>query len=330
MSYEVTGIVRGPINSEDLTPIPGTDWIVACGHVGPTVSTGRLYVVDTRDLSCTELFPYNLTFDPDRTLTGAAEGSLDPDTLHPHGIDVGSGPDGQPTLYVVNHGGTESVELFRIDFSGPYPSLRWLASVTLPHGLWGNDVARVDGGGFVVSSSFDVSEGREKAMARMAAGELNGAVAEWSPSGGWTIHPGGQVNCANGVAVSSDGEWIYVACTLPKSIRKFSRGPGPLEIHEVTLDTMVDNITWTADGRHLLATGASASYAEFRAALDGPGPRARVRSKVVQIDAETLEGVELAEYGPDEFGLATTALEVGEEIWIGSVRFDGLARLTRS
>lgn len=205
MTYKISGIVRGPINAEDLMPIPGTDWIIACGHVGPTVRCGRLYVVNTKDRSCTELFPYNVTIDVDEKIYGLTDG-LDLTALRPHGLDVGAGPDDQPTLYVVNHGGKESVEVFKIDLRGSYPSLTWTGSVTLPAGLWGNDVACLEGGGFVVSSSFDIGEGMQTAFARMRAGEPSGSVAEWSPSIGWKILAGGYLNSANGVAVSSDGK----------------------------------------------------------------------------------------------------------------------------
>ena len=55
-------------------------------------------------------------------------------------------------------------------------------------------------------------------------------------------------------------------------------------------------------------------------------PRLGIPSRVIGIDPETLADGTLVDYGPDTFGAATTALQVGREIWVGTARDQGLAR----
>ena len=42
------------------------------------------------------------------------------------------------------------------------------------------------------------------------AGADTGGILEWSSIHGWEVLPGTQINTANGVAVSRDGEWVYI------------------------------------------------------------------------------------------------------------------------
>ena len=57
---------------------------------------------------------------------------LNPLKFRPHGIDVKLRPDGRTELYVVNHGGNESVEVFEVDLDADRPSLKWIGGVRLP------------------------------------------------------------------------------------------------------------------------------------------------------------------------------------------------------
>lgn len=326
--HRLTGIIRGPINAEDLEPIPGTTWVLTSGMMGPTATRGHLYAVDRETHSCRQVFPYDADLALDEQTYGHSE--LDIAEFEPHGLDVAVGPDGRIVAYVVNHGGRESVEVFDVDVAGAVPRLTWVGSLTLPSGLWGNDVAALPGGGFVVSSSFDISESAEAGFAASAAGEPTGTAAEWTPTGGWKHLVGSEINSANGVAVSADGAWVYIAGWASKCLRKFPRTPGAGEPVEVPCDVMIDNITWSEDGRSLLATGAyDTSVADFATEFYGTSPFVRCPTKVWRFDAETLEAELVAEYGIDEFTVATTAVEVGDEIWLGSMRAEGIGRLAR-
>ncbi len=65
---------------------------------------------------------------------------------------------------------------------------------------------------------------------------------------------------------------------------------------------------------------------DFLAGHSSANPRLGIPSRVISIDPDTLETERLIDYGPDTFGAATTALQVGREIWVGTARDQGLAR----
>jgi hypothetical protein len=323
---EFKGVVHGPLNAEDLARIPGTPWIITSGMRGPTVPQGHLYLIHSRDRSCSEAFPYRVTSDHDTATYGAEVTMLDPRDFEPHGLDIGTDPHGDLCVYVVHHGARESIEIFRIELS-ERPSLCWVGAVIMPVGTFGNDVACLPGGGFLVSSSADISEGVEIGFARSMSGEKTGKVVEWSPTQGWSTLPGSEINSANGIAVSPDGKWVFVAGWRPKNLVRVSRGDEPVVADEIATGILTDNLTWTAGGQ-LLATGAfDTTPDQFMASYMSNDPSSRFPTRVVRIDAVTLECSVLAGYDGSTFGVGTTALEVDDELWVGSARFEGIARL---
>ena len=152
---------------------------------GVSAAQGRLYAVDRRDHSCNEIFPYLASYALDEERFGSMA-PLDPLRVEPHGIDVAARPDGVSELYVVNHGWRESVEVFEIDVAGARPTLRWIGAAVLPASAVGNDVAAVDGGGFVVSINVLHGAGRSTASpaprrATRPAGSSNGRPSMAGP-----------------------------------------------------------------------------------------------------------------------------------------------------
>jgi hypothetical protein len=322
------GYVWGPINAEDLVQVPGTDWIVTSGMLGPGAPLGRLYAVHRGDLSCSELFPYGLTHALDRARFGAQE-PLAAESLAPHGIDVAVRADGIAELFVVNHGARESVEVFEVLLDGARPALRWIGGVEMPGTTLGNDVAALAGGGFVISTTGDIdgkAASSEAVFTGDGASDDTGGVLEWSASEGWKLLPGTGINVANGVAASADGEWVYIGGWRGQCIKKVRRGVADPEVVTVPAPILVDNLTWTRDGK-LLAAGAYDTTAQaFVDAHFSGDHRMAVPSKVIRIDPESLAIEVVVDYGAAAFGAATTGLHVGDEIWVGAARDQGLAR----
>jgi hypothetical protein len=324
MHEQLAGYIAGPVNAEDLVVAPGGEWVLTSGMTGPTAPLGRLYAVSVANGACNEIFPYRATtaLNAERF---AAQPNLDPFKFRPQGIDVALRPDGCTELYVVNHGGHESVEVFEVDLDEPRPTLKWIGGVALPGSAVGNDVAAVDDG-FVVSTTGD-PDGRDEVSVEAAmAGADTGGVLEWSPTRDWVELPGTQTNTANGVAVSSDGRWVYIGGWNSRCLKKVRRGGADPDPVIVAVDIMVDNLTWSASGRLLAAGTYGITMAEFLDGHSGPSPRLGIPSRVIAVDPETLATERLIDYGPDTFGAATTALQVGREIWVGTARDQGLAR----
>lgn len=319
------GYVWGPINAEDLVDVPGTPWIVTSGMIGPGAPLGRLYVVHRDDFSCSELFPYRLTQALDEARFGT-QAPLDPDLLAPHGIDVAIRPDGVAELFVVNHGGRESVEVFELLFDEARPALRWIGGVEMPGTTLGNDLAAVRGGGFVISTTGDIAGATQQSMADAAAGGDTGGVLEWSTAEGWRLLPGTGIFVANGVAASRDGEWVFIGGWGGRCIKKVRRGVADPEVFTVPAPIMVDNLTWTRDGKLLAAGAYDTTVQQFVEAHFSGDPRTAAPSMVIRIDPDSLAIDVVVDYGPETFGAATTGLHVGDEIWVGAARDQGLAR----
>ena len=66
--------------------------------------------------------------------------------------------------------------------------------------------------------------------------------------------PGSEAAGANGLEISNDGKWFYVAAWGSQSFFRLSRGETPPKRDEIPLGFRVDNIRWAADGS-LLAAG---------------------------------------------------------------------------
>jgi hypothetical protein len=324
MHEQLAGYISGPVNAEDLAVAPGGEWVLTSGMTGPTAPLGRLYAVSVASGACNEIFPYRATsaLESERFVQ---QPDLNPLKFRPHGIDVDLRPDGRAELYVVNHGGNESVEVFEVDLDESRPALKWIGGVRLPGTAVGNDVAAVDDG-FVVSTTGDPDGLTEVSVEEAMAGVDTGGVLEWSPRRGWTTLPGTQINTANGVAVSNDGQWVYIGGWNSRCLRKVRRGGCDADATTVSVDIMVDNLTWSASGRLLAAGTYGTNMQDFLAGHFSTNPRLGIPSQVISIDPETLETERLIDYGPDTFGAATTALQVGREIWVGAARDQGLAR----
>ena len=198
--------------------------------------------------SCNEIFPYRASYELDEQRFGSQE-PLDPRRFEPHSIDVISRADGIYELYVVNHVWRESVEVFEIRLDWNRPTLRWIGCAQLPAPAIGNSVAAVHGGGFVVSFNIrsKASQGR--------ADKDTGGVYEWFPGNGWRRLPHSEIDSANGIAVSHDGTWVYLAGWRSRCLKKVRREGLDHEPDVVATSILTDNLTWTADGK-LLAAGA--------------------------------------------------------------------------
>lgn len=318
-----TGFIWGPINAEDIAHVPASPWVITSGMVGAEVTQGHLYAVDVRDGSANEVFPYRVSLDLDEERFGSCP-PLDLRLFEPHSLDVAARPDGVTELYVVNHTWRESVEVFEIHQDWSRPRLRWIGGVELPSPAVGNSVAAVAGGGFVVS--YNVFPTAQKSLDNAPADRKTGGVFEWTPDAGWSSVAGSELNSANGIAVSPDGEWIYLAGWRSRCIAKICRGDPRVSTTSVDTPILTDNLTWTRDGS-LLAAGAFDTPADhFTAGHFSSDPRLLLPSRVLRIDPETMAVDVVIEYPAGTFGAATVGLEVGDEIWVGAARDQGLAR----
>ena len=214
-------------------------------------------------------------------------------------------------MYAVHHGKRESIEAFEVDARSKPPALTWIGCAVVPDPIGLNSVVALPEGGFI-GTDFLARGVDAGARGRMMAGENNGALWEWHTGKGWKMVPGSEAAGANGLEISKDGKWLYVAAWGSQNFFRLSRGQTPVKRDVVPLGFRVDNIRWAPDGSILAAGQGGAGNAQT--------------SNVVKINPNTLKVQEIiSQPNSSEFGSGTVALQLGKELWVGSFRGDRIA-----
>jgi hypothetical protein len=318
--------ICGPLNSEDLVQVPGTQWIVASGMDGGAAgSHGGLHLVNSQDKSWKTLFPGNSPqLKWDKATYGDCPGEPDLSKFSAHGLNLRPGGDGTDTLYVVNHGGRESIEIFALDTKGAAPAVTWVGCAVMPAHTWPNSVAPLPDGGMVITDMFD--PGDQKASDKLAAGEGTGAVYEWHPHKGYTLIPGSQMSGDNGIEVSHDGKWIYVAAWGNKAVARVPRnGEESGKPETLTVGFLADNLRWAPDGK-LMVAGQDTGAKQVFGCFESHQARCTQPWRIIKWDTAAMKIEPLvSEAVNPEFGDATVGLQVGDNMFVGTFRGDRIA-----
>jgi hypothetical protein len=298
---------------EDLVVLPGGEWVVASAFSG----TGGIYLINTRDRTSVVGYPGGVSKDRlDAKTYDSCPGppdAADKMKFSTHGLAVREGSNSVHTLYVIHHGGRESVEVFEVDARAKPPALTWVGCAIAQDPIGLNSVVALPEGGFI-ATNFLARGIDAGARGKMMGGENNGELWEWHTGKGWTKVPGSEAAGANGLEISKDGKTLYVAAWGSQSFFRLSRGGNPPKRDVISLGFRVDNIRWASDGSILAAGQAGAA----------PGAQT---SNVVKIDPQSLKVQEIIRHpNSPEFGAGTVAVEIGKEIWVGSFRGDRIAR----
>jgi hypothetical protein len=317
---EVTFLV-GPINVEDLARVPGTPWLIGSGMASSGRPAGRLHVIHARDGRWTAHTPDTIPVRHDDDQYGPV-GPPPSSNFDAHGVALRPGTDGHHTLYLVNHGGREAIEVFDVDATVEPPTLTWLGAIVQDDGVLGNAVAVLPDNALVATKFLDL--GDETATAKISAGEVTGSLKEWQPGMGWSDVAGSECCAPNGVEASADGRWLYMCAWGINKVVRVSRGTDPVLRAEVAVDVMPDNVKWGGDGRLLVAGSVSTPDVVFE--RTNTEDDCNLALRVVRVHPETLEVEEVVFLAHEVFGTAGTAYDVGTELWIASPRSDRVAR----
>ncbi len=295
------------ISPEDLAVVPGEEWVITSGNR----EGGRIHLVSVRDKTATVLFP---TPAPNERLDAATyptcPGPLDLEReqeFRAHGLYLKPGEGAVHTLYVTHHGTRESVEVFEIDARAAPPALTWVGCVPALSTIRLNGVVALPEGGLVGTSGG------------------TGDVWEWHSGTGWTRVPGSGDTAPNGLEVSTDGRWLYIAGWREEKVTRVSRGQTPVQIDVVQLGFRPDNLRMSADGLVLFAAGHTDKDGQ---SIVDPREPLRETSNVATIDPQTLEVERIFEHPSMEgFVASTTGIQIGDELWLGSQRGERIAYL---
>ncbi len=308
--------ICGLENPEDLLMLGDTGSILVSGMSGEDID-GHIYLVNPEDDSFRVLFPGEMpVLVHDVAAFPECPGPLNLDDFSAHGLALREYADNQFHLYITSHGEREAIEVFDLDVRGENVAATWRGCVVLPDNTFANSVAILSDGGFVTTKMMDPTVG----FGAIASGEITGNVYEWHPGGEVFMMEGTELSGANGIAVSPDDRFVYVAAFGTREIVRFDRSESPAAKSVVPVDITPDNVRWGDEGKLLTAGGNYVSPEECQ------GPDCATGWSVVEVDAETLE---VARIGGADQNVAiqgvSSALSVGDSLWVGTFNGDRVA-----
>jgi DNA-binding beta-propeller fold protein YncE len=292
------------ISVEDFLPVAGGRWLVGGSYKEAGVG---LYLIDTRRKTARPV-TLAVAAQPDPLYAGCDAPDLK--VLQTHGLDVKQSR-GQVTVYAINHGGRESVEIFRLHAAAG--TAEWIGCALPPPGVTGNSIAAMAHDEFAMTKFVDSRD--KEGFQHILAGQVTGAVYRWSPGKGFNEVPGTQLSGDNGLLVSPDGRWLYVNAYGSREVYRLPLS-GNGDRKSVKVDFCPDNLRWAPDGS-IFVTGQFITAKNVEA-LHGWA--------TVRLDPMAMTTVPVVkEAGLQQFDNATSAVQVGTTLWFGTFRGDRMA-----
>jgi hypothetical protein len=292
------------IDVEDFLPVAGGRWLVGGSY---NAGSAGLYLIDTRAKTAKPV-SLSLAAKPDPLYAGCAAPDLK--NLSTHGLDVQVAK-GHIKVFAINHGGRESVEIFRLNPAAN--TAEWIGCALPPASVNGNAIAAMADGEFVMTKFMDTRD--KEGFQHILSGQVTGAVYRWAPGKGFDEVPGAALSGDNGLLASADGRWIYVNAYGTHEIYRLPiSGNGERSVAKV--DFCPDNLRWAPDGS-ILVTG------QF---IDAKTLNALHGWATVRLDPKTMAVTPVVkEAGLKEFDNATSAVQIGHTLWFGTFRGDRVA-----
>jgi|WetSurMetagenome_2_1015567.scaffolds.fasta_scaffold103889_2 hypothetical protein len=297
--------ICGLKNPEDLVRLGKTSWVLASSFQMLNErgkEAGAILYIDIRTHNYAPLFPSGAA-GIDWLKSIYPDYSNPPEKFSSHGMDVREIGDGVFRLYAVNHGNRESVEIIDVDTRGDVPVATWRGAVLSPKSIVPNGVAGLPDDAMAISGS---------------------GVAVWHPGKGWHEYKNVLAR-TNGIVASMDGEYLYVNSSEAGTVNVFPVD-GEMSEYKVLFDGdfHADNVRW-GEGGFLYNAGPSEKEQTITEALKTSVWK--LGWGVSRINTATGKSELLMEHKaiPDVFGGATTALEVGNTLWLGTFHGDRIA-----
>ncbi len=296
-----------------MVQIGDTKWILT-GNLGDkSWKSGGLYLINSETMEWEEA---DIDFSGD-TAEGY-ERISDPELFSSHGIAVKQIRGDSFEIYAVNHGGRESVEVFDLTLKDDFPAVTWKGSVPTPDGMRGNSVAPLSDG-FLVT--IPMTENNVGTFIDFLKGKPTGAVYRWTAEKGYQKVPGGRLAGNNGIAVSPDEKWAFINEYSNRSVTRISLVDEQEDPVTATLSFLPDNIRYSNDGS-LLVTGQDCNILTVVLLTNGTGIGVSPSdTAVIKLDPESMEVTDVLNLPKFRaFGGGTTALYIGNDLWISSFR----------
>jgi len=291
---------------EDILTVGSTGLLVVSGHRAP----GHLYLIEPVARTRSELI-HGATFSQQHDTRAYPDcpGPLNLTAFDTHGLSLAETSPRRFSLYTTSHGAREAIEIYDLDLRGSTPALTWKGCVLLQQDGYFNSVARLADGGFVTTRMRDQTyRGTQGAPAG-----ITGRLFEWHPGGQLQPIPGTELSLPNGIDVSKDERYVFVAAIGSQEVVRFDRRTTPAAKRAVSLPIRPDNVHWATDGK-LLTAGPN-----YVAPAVCSGAGCATGWSVLEVDPQTLAFSRLG--GADQTAAmqrVSSAMRVGNDIWVGS------------
>jgi hypothetical protein len=300
---------------EDSLTIGSTGLLLVSGHRAP----GHLYLIDPTTRTHSELIHGpSFAMQHDTRAFPDCPGPLNLQSFDTHGLSLAETSPRLFSLYTTSHGAREAIEIYELDLRGAEPRLTWKGCVLLEQDRYHNSVARLADGGFIATSMRAQSY---RATPGVAAG-ITGWLIEWQPGRKPQPLAGTELSLPNGLDISKDERYVFVAAIGSQEIVRFDRRATPMAKRTVSVPIRPDNIHWASNGK-LLTAGPN-----YVAPTACSGAGCATGWSVLQVDPETLAFTRLG--GADQTAAmqgVSSAVLVGDDIWVGS-NDDRIARFS--
>jgi hypothetical protein len=305
----------GLVVPEDILTVGSTGLLVVSGHRAP----GHLYLVDPKARTQSELI-HGATFrqQHDTRAYPDCPGPLNLQAFDVHGLSLAETSPRHFSLYTTSHGAREAIEIYALDLRGSAPVLTWKGCVLLQQDGYFNSVAQLADGGFVTTRMRDQTyQGAQGAPAG-----ITGRLFEWHPGGKLQPLAGTELSLPNGIDVSKDERYVFVAAIGSQEVVRFDRRATPATKRVVAVPIRPDNVHWGPNGK-LLTAGPN-----YVAPTVCSGAGCATGWSVLEVDPETLAFSRLG--GADQTAAmqrVSSAMRVGDDIWVSS-NDDRIARFS--
>jgi hypothetical protein len=306
--------ICGLIVPEDVVNVGSTGLVLASGHRAP----GHLYLIDPATNAVSELIHGpGFRQQHDTAAYPGCPGPLNLEAFDVHGISIFETSPRHFGLYTTSHGEREAIEIYDLDLRGAAAVLAWTGCVLLQQDGYFNAVARLPDGGFVATRMRDAGVNNNS----IAPGAITGRLFEWHPGGELQEIAGTELSLPNGLDISSDGRYVYVAATGTQELVRFDRSATPAAKRVAPLPMRPDNVHWDANGK-LIVAGSNPVPAGCAGTACAAG------WTVVEADPETLAFSRLGGAdGSAAMQRVSAAIRLGDDIWVGSNQ-DRIARFS--
>lgn len=295
-------------NVEDMLPVDGGKKVLASSYKEGSVG---FYLIDVASKTAK---PVTLSVAAKPDPIYACPGPPDLSKLSTHGLDVRPGRGGTATVYAINHGGRESVEVFTLDAAKG--TAEWIGCVVAPEGTSANSVVGLRDRSIVFTKLFDTRE-HGQGIAPVLQGKVTGVVYRWTPGKGISPVPGTELSGDNGLLASPDGKTLYINAYGTKEVWRVPLD-GKGKPVGVKVEFNPDNLRWAPDGT-IFVTGQFLNPGN----LAGPNDWGVARLEPDAMRARTV----ITAPGTKAFDNATVAIQTGNLMWLGTFKGDRVAYL---